>query len=151
MCLWRSGSFTTMSGQLVATDADAGETASLHYTGVSDATFGHVTVDANGTYHYDLNIHSEQGVDAINSALSTTGWQPASTLHDGFLFTASDAHTTSNPAGVALDISATVTDAFGGHAVEIGTGASALHLVFGSSGNDFIDLSTSNPTESHVL
>ncbi|WP_374281844.1 beta strand repeat-containing protein [Desulfovibrio sp.] len=147
-----AGSFTTMSGQLVATDADAGETASLHYTAVSDATFGHVTVDANGTYHYDLNIHSEQGVDLINHELTATGWQANSTLHDGFLFTASDdAHTTSNPAGVDLYISGTVTDAFGGHAVEIGTGASAIHLVFGSSANDGIDLSTSNPTESHVL
>ena len=145
------GSFTNVTGQLVATDADAGETASLHYTGGGDATFGHVTVDANGTYHYDLNIHSEQGVDLINHELTATGWQANSTLHDGFLFSAADAHSTSNAATVDLAISGTVTDAFGGHAVEIGTGASAIHLVFGSSANDVINLSGSTPTESHVL
>lgn len=109
-----------------------------------------VTVTVNVTA-YSADGAAENATGSFNVVITGTNDAPVVAVNSGIAQDLNAHGISGNEHKVSVSGDVAATDAFGGHAVEIGTGASAIHLVFGSSANDGIDLSTSNPTESHVL
>ena len=144
-----SGTFGTANGQLHAIDPDTGDTIDS-YALQKDAAYGHVVVSADGHYNYDLNIHSEQGLDALQHHLSGSGDTWATSFTDSFMFTATDNHRLTSAAGTAsLAFDVTVKEEDGGHHVDITTGGETSHLLFGSNSADYLD--ASSETQNHIL
>ncbi|MGV7006083.1 VCBS domain-containing protein [Desulfovibrio sp. QI0442] len=141
-----SETFGTANGQLHATDPDTGDHIAS-YALQTEAAYGHVTVTADGQYTYDPNIHSEQGLDALQLHLNGSGeW--ATSFTDSFLFTATDSHGLISAAGKA-SLAFDVTGKDGGHHVDITTGGETSHLLFGSNSADYLD--ASSETQNHIL
>lgn len=144
-----SGTFGTANGQLHAIDPDTGDTIDS-YALQKDAAYGHVVVSADGHYNYDLNIHSEQELDALQHHLSGSGDTWATSFTDAFMFTATDNHRITSAAGTAsLAFDVTVKEEDGGHHVDITTGGETSHLLFGSNSADYLD--ASSETQNHIL
>ena len=142
-----SETFGTANGQLHATDPDTGDHIAS-YALQTDAAYGHVTVTADGQYTYDPNIHSEQGLDALQLHLSGSGDTWASSFTDSFMFTATDNHALTSAAGKA-SLAFDVTEKDGGHHVDITTGGETSHLLFGSNSADNLD--ARGETQNHIL
>ncbi|WP_291445303.1 VCBS domain-containing protein [Desulfovibrio sp.] len=144
-----SGTFGTANGQLHAIDPDTGDTIDS-YALQKDAAYGHVVVSDDGHYNYDLNIHSEQELDALQHHLSGSGDTWATSFTDSFMFTATDNHKlTSAPGTASLAFDVTVKEEDGGHHVDITTGGETSHLLFGSNSADYLD--ASSETQNHIL
>lgn len=131
--------YTTLTGTLLATDVDQNDKDSLIFSLSNDAEYGHVTVDSNGTYHYDLNIHTEQGLADLQQHLSSSGWGASVGLSDSFMFTATDSHGAFDSATASLNLDADIKDLGSGlHSVDISNGSGISHLLFGGSGDDHL-------------
>ena len=145
-----SETFATANGQLHAIDPDTGDTIAS-YALQQDAAYGHVVVSADGHYNYDLNIHSEQGLDTLQHHLSGSGDTWATSFTDSFMFTATDNHYLTSAAGtasLAFDVTVKEEDG-GGHHVDITIGNETSHLLFGSNSADYLD--ASSETQNHIL